>query len=183
MNHQHQLREAKILFASGQLDKSIEAFDRAEEKGSDIVDICLSRGAALVALRRFEEAERDFTSVLEVDRGNERAFYFRGVARAARGQYQAAIGDLTQSLCRNNDRGIAHLLRGLAYSELGQSRDAELDFNSAAAFSEAERESFKNVFGNIASPFKKHQVTAVEGKRPVEKRAVRSLGPDAPRPA
>ncbi len=154
MSHQQQLREAKILFASGQLDKSIESFNRAEEQGSDIIDTCLSRGAALVALRRFEEAERDFSSVLEADSDNERAFYFRGVARAALGQYQASILDLTQSLCRNNDRGIAHLLRGLAYSELGQSSDAELDFNSAAAFSEAELESFKNVFGVIDSPFK-----------------------------
>lgn len=105
MNHQQQLREAKILFASGQLDKSIESFNLAEEQGSDIIDTCLSRGAAHVALRRFEEAERDFSSVLEVDRHNERAFYFRGVARAALGQYQAAILDLTQSL--ENNGGFA----------------------------------------------------------------------------
>ncbi len=166
MNQQQELREAKILFASGQLEKSIESFNRAEEQGSDIIDTCLSRGAAFVALRRFEEAERDFSSVLERDRDNERAFYFRGVARAALGQYQAAILDLTQSLCRNNDRGIAHLLRGLAYSELGQSSDAELDFNSAAAFSEFEMESFKNVFGVIDSPFKNTKAMLSEENAP-----------------
>lgn len=114
----------------------------------------MSRGAAYVALRRFEEAERDFSSVLAVDGDNERAYYFRGIARAALGQYQAAILDLTQSLGRNHDRGIAYLIRGLAYSELGQSSDAELDFNSASSFSESEMESFKNVFGVIDSPFK-----------------------------
>ena len=96
MNHQQQLREAKILFASGQPDKSVESFNRAEEQGSDIVDTCLSRGAALMALRRFEDAERDFSRVLEADGDNERAYYFRGVARTALGQYQAAILDLTQ---------------------------------------------------------------------------------------
>lgn len=166
MNHHQQLQEAKILFASGQLDKSIESFNLAEEQGSDIIDTCLSRGAALVALRRFQEAERDFSNVLEVDRHNERAFYFRGVARAALGKYQAAILDLTQSLCRNNDRGIAHLLRGLAYLELGQSRDAELDFNSAAAFSESEMVSFKNVFGVIDSPFKNTKAMLSEESAP-----------------
>ena len=154
MEQKHQLREAKILFASGQLDESILAFNLAEEQGSEIIDTCLSRGAALVALNRFDQAERDFSTVLEHDKNNERAYYYRGIARAALGQYAAAIKDLTQSLSRNNDRGIAHLIRGLAYSELGQSRDAELDFNSAAAFSASEMESFKNVFSVIDSPFK-----------------------------
>ncbi|NNF45400.1 MAG: hypothetical protein HKN69_01400 [Desulfofustis sp.] len=64
MDHQHQLREAKILCASGQLYKGIESFNRVEEQGSDIVDTCLGPGAALVALRRFNEAEVDFLSAI-----------------------------------------------------------------------------------------------------------------------
>ena len=139
MNQQQQLREAKILFASGQLEKSINSFDRAEEQGSDIIDTCLSRGAAFVALRRFEEAERDFSSVLETDSDNERAYYFRGVAR---------------------------LLRGLAYSELDQSGEAETDFKTVADFSEYEMESFKNVFGVIDSPFKNTKAMLSEDKAP-----------------
>ena len=94
------------------------------------------------------------------------AYYFRGVARAALGQYHTAILDLTQSLCRNNDRGIAHLVRGLAYLELGQSSDAELDFNSAATFSESEMESFKNVSGVIDSPFKNTKAMLLEENAP-----------------
>ena len=154
MDHKRQLREAKMLFASGQLDESIESFNRAEAQGSDIIDTCLSRGAALVALRRFEEAERDFSRVLEEDLENERAYYYRGVVRTALGQFQAAINDLTQSIRRNSDRGVARLLRGLAYSELGQSGEAENDLNFAAASSAHEMESFKNVFSVIDSPFK-----------------------------
>ncbi len=154
MDPQHQLREAKMLFASGQLDQSIESFNRAEAQGSALIDTCLSRGAALVALHRFEEAERDFSRVLEADQDNERAYYFRGVARAALGQYQAAILDFTQSLNRNSGRTVARLLRGLAHSELGQSSEAEVDLNSAAALSETQMESFKNLFGLIDSPFK-----------------------------
>lgn len=166
MNQQQQLREAKILFASGQLDKCIEAFNRAEELGSDTIDTCLSRGAAFVALRRFEEAERDFSSALEADKDNERAYYFRGVARAALGQYQAAILDFNQTLKRNSDRGVARLLRGLAYSELGQSSEAEADLNSVAALSETEMESFKNVFGVIDSQFKNTKQRLSEEKSP-----------------
>lgn len=147
------LREAKILFASGQLEESINAFTLAEEKGCDLVDVFLSRGAAAMALGRYQAAEADFTRVLAEDTKNERAHYFRGIARVALGEYEKAIDDLTFSLARNNDRGIAHLARGLAYAELGNAKDAALDFNGSSAFSEAELRSFKKLFGNKSSPF------------------------------
>lgn len=147
------LREAKILFASGQLEKSRDYFTLAEKEGSNIVDVCLSRGAASIALGQHDEAEKDFTRVLLEEKENERAHYFRGVARVALGDYENAIDDLTFSLIRNNNRGIAHLARGLAYGELGNDRDAALDFNTASAFSEAELQSFKKLFGDIPSPF------------------------------
>src|SRR5210317_1044845 len=115
MKDRNYLQGAKIFFASGQLEKSIEYFTLAEKEGGDIVDICLSRGAAAMALGRYAPAEKDFTQVLIEDKKNERAHYFRGVARVALGEYEKAINDLTFSLIRNNNRGIAHLARGLAY--------------------------------------------------------------------
>lgn len=154
MNDNTYLREAKIFFASGQLEKSIDFFSIAEQKGCDLVDVCLSRGAARMALGRFRQAKDDFTRVLAEDAKNERAHYFRGIAFVALGEYEKAIDDLTFSLARNNDRGIAHLARGLAYAELGEDRDAVLDFNGASAFSESELQSFKKLFGNMPSPFK-----------------------------
>ncbi len=153
MEDRDNLRTAKIFFASGQLEKSIEYFTLAEDDGCDIVDICLSRGAAAMALGLYEKAEKDFTRALHEDEENERAHYFRGVARVALGEYEKAINDLTFSLIRNNNRGIAHLARGLAYSELGNEKDAALDFNTASAFSDAELQSFKKLFGDIPSPF------------------------------
>lgn len=149
-----QIRKAKLLFASGQLRESIRQFTLAEQEGYELVDIWLSRGAALLAIGSFNAADADFSNVLEVQRDNERAYYYRGVARAARGLFQKAVDDLTRSLSRNNDRGIAHLIRGLSYAELGNKADAILDINSAGAFSDAEFASFKNVFGNSQAPFR-----------------------------
>ena len=146
-------REAKLMFAAGQLEQSIELFTRAYENGSDPAATFLNRGAAAMASSRFQEAEEDFSRVLAIDHEHERAHYFRGVARVALGNYNGAVEDLTFSLIRNNDRGIAHLLRGVAYAELGNGRDAALDINSAAAFSDAEQQSFKKLFGDIPSPF------------------------------
>jgi tetratricopeptide (TPR) repeat protein len=164
-NHTY-LREAKISFASGQLEKSIDLFTIAEGKGCDLVDVCLSRGAAQMALGHFQEAKKDFSRVLSVDAKNERAYYFRGIACVALGEYEDAIEDLTFSLARNNDRGIAHLARGLAYAELGLEHDAVLDFNGAEAFSEAELQSFRRLFGDMPSPFQNSKALLAKENAP-----------------
>ena len=153
MDNNKELVEAKILFASGQLERSVEAFSVAEKKGYNVIDVCLSRGAAQMALEKYKEAQEDFTRVLKEDNDNERAYYFRGIALFALGEYQEAIEDLTSSLMRNNNRGIAHLARGMAYAELGEEKYAELDLNSATAFSSAEFKSFRNLFGKLPAPF------------------------------
>lgn len=166
MENVNYLREAKILFASGQLEQCIDKFSAAEAEGCSVVVACLSRGAALVALGRFKEAEEDFSRVLTEDENNERAYYFRGITRVALGNYNAAMKDLTQSLIRNHDRGIAYLVRGLAYSELGKDTDAVLDFNSSSHFSSAEFKSFKNVFGKAVSPFQQTKTRLAEEDAP-----------------
>lgn len=119
-----------------------------------------------MALGRYNEAERDFTRVLQKDRENERAYYYRGIARAGMRKFDRAIEDLTQSLIRNNNRGIAHLIRGLAYAELGEESDAALEFNSASAFSEAELGSFKSLFGESSSLFSNMQSLLAQENAP-----------------
>lgn len=166
MESRNYLTKAKILFASGQLEKSIEYFTLAEREGSGIADVCLSRGAAAMALGRYADAEQDFTRVLVENEENERAHYFRGVALVALGEYERAIADLTFSLIRNNDRGIAHLVRGLAYSESGNDRDAALDFNTASAFSDSELQSFKKLFGDMPNPFSNTKALLAEENAP-----------------
>jgi hypothetical protein len=66
-----------------------------------------------------------------------------------------AIKDLSLPLTRKNNRGIAHLIRVVAYAELGQEEYAMLDLNSAKAFSSGEFKSFKKLFGSLPAPFTK----------------------------
>ncbi len=162
----NQIRKAKLLFASGQIRESIKEFTLAEREGYELIDIWLSRGAALLALGHFKAAETDFSNVLEVQKENERAYYYRGITRAAQGRHQKAISDLTQSLSRNNNRGIAHLVRGLSYAELGNKADAVLDINSAGAFSDAEFDSFEKLFGSIGHPFRNARALMAEENAP-----------------
>ncbi len=160
------IRKAKLLFASGQIRESIKEFTLAEQEGYELLDIWLSRGAALLAMGNYKMAETDFSNVLKVRQDNERAYYYRGIARAAQGHYQRAIDDLTASLSRNNNRGIAHLLRGLSYAELGNRSDAVLDINSAGAFSDAEIDSFTKLFGTVGHPFRNARVMMAEENAP-----------------
>ena len=153
MEGHKELHKAKIFFASGQLEKSIESFTVAEKNRCSVIDVCLGRGAAHMALGNYLEAKEDFTRVLAEDDDHERAYYFRGIALFALGDYQNAIKDLTSALIRNNNRGIAHLARGLAYAEMGEDKYAALDLNSATAFSRAEFQSFRKLFGNRPTPF------------------------------
>ena len=154
MSESNSLQQAKICFASGQLEESLDLFTSAEKEGVDLLDIWMSRGAAEMALGLYDEAKEDFDKLLTKDPDSERGHYFRGIAHVALGKYKQAIDDLTFSLIRNNDRGIAHLARGIAYANLGEQNDAKLDFNSATAFSDAELKSFKKLFGESADPFK-----------------------------
>lgn len=147
------LRRAKILFASGQLQESINHFTLAEERGCATTDLWLSRGAAQLALGNYSNAKEDFSRVLAEDTKNERACYFRGIANVALGEYEAGIVDLTSSLIQNNNRGIAHLIRGVAFAELGQKSDALLEINSASAFSTAEINSFNKIFADMPDAF------------------------------
>jgi tetratricopeptide (TPR) repeat protein len=162
----YMLRKAKMLFASGQLDECITQFTIAEEYGCDPVDVWLSRGAAQMALGNYPEAIEDFSRILAEDRRDERANYFRGVAHVALGEYEQGIDDLTSSLKQNNDRGIAHLIRGLAYAELGQKSDADLDINSSSAFSSAEIDSFKKVFGDMPNAFQNTRAVLAKENSP-----------------
>ena len=147
------LQQAKLYFSSGDLEKSIEYFNAAEKEGCTTADICLSRGAVLMALGRYTEAKKDFNRIIKDHGKDERAHYYRGIANAALGMYTEAVSDLTRSLSLNNDRGIAHLVRGLSYAKLGQDSEARLDFNSAQAFSAAEWQSFSRIFGTVPPRF------------------------------
>lgn len=163
---QELLRRAKIYFASGRLNQSVDLFTCALDHGCDQIEAWMSRGAAQMALGNHAMAKEDFTRVLERDKRNERANYFRGIAAVALGEYEEGVADLTASLKQNNDRGIAHLIRGLAYAELGLKSDAELDINSASAFFQAEIGSFKKLFGETSKPFKNSKAMLAEENAP-----------------
>jgi len=158
------LNEAKMRFASGHPEESIDLFSKAAEDGCNPVTVYLSRGAALVAIKMYKEAEEDFGRVLGIDSDNERALYYRGIAHMANGAYEEAITDLNASIEHNHNRGIAFLARGIAYAETGREEEALADFKNATVLSNIEVEGFMNSFGTNRSQFYR-SIALLEGER------------------
>lgn len=65
------LREGKMLFASGRPEASINCFTRALEQGADPIATGLSCGTAHMALRRYDEAESDFSQQIGMNFGRK----------------------------------------------------------------------------------------------------------------
>ncbi len=158
------LNEGKMRFASGHPEESIDLFSKAAEEGCNPVAVYLNRGAALMVMRMYTEAEADFDRVLANDADNERALYYRGIAHMAAGSYEEAIADLNASIAGNHDRGVAFLARGIAYAETGREEEAIADFKNATVLSNIEVEGFMNMFGTNRSQFSR-SVALLEGER------------------
>ena len=158
------LQEGKMRFAGGHPEESIDLFSKAAEEGCNPVTVYLNRGAALMAMKMYREAEEDFDRVLEADADNERALYYRGIAHMATGTYEEAIKDLSASLRRNHNRGVAYLARGIAYAETGREEEAIEDFKNATVLSNIEVEGFMNLFGSNRSQFSR-TMALLEGER------------------
>jgi len=158
------LNEAKMRFATGHPEESIDLFNKAAEEGCNPVTVYLSRGAALVAMKLYKEAEVDFDRVLGIDPDNERAHYYRGIAHMADGAYEEAIADLNASIAHNHNRGVAYLARGIAYAETGHEEEAVEDFKNATVLSNVEVEGFMNSFGINRSQFYR-SIALLEGER------------------
>jgi len=158
------LLEAKLMFATGHREESIELFNKAEEEDCNPVTVYTSRGAVYLTIGELDKSIDDFNRVLEIDADNERAFYYRGIAHLRKGKFNQAIDDLSTSISFNHERGATFFARGLAYAELDRTDESLRDLKTAIAFSNREVESFTNLFGENRTLFGK-SIALLEGER------------------
>jgi len=164
MNAQEIFQEGQQLFMSGRVREAIDKFGEALAAGYDPVVVQLSRGAALINTRNFDQAVNDFNQVLVREPLNERALYFRGVAFLNEEAFERALADLDQAIHLNPQRGAAFLARALAKAELGQEEAAANDFKMAAAYSKVEIEGFIHTMGEDRTRFAR-SMALLEGDR------------------
>lgn len=85
------------------------------------------RGVALLRLSRFAEARRDLDHVVRVDANDWEAWRLRGDLHYRSGEYDLAIGDLSQAIRLRPDPSC-YWTRADTHMRLGQYLQAEMDY-------------------------------------------------------
>ncbi|MGE5299568.1 MAG: tetratricopeptide repeat protein [Acidobacteriota bacterium] len=155
--------DAKRLFVEGKLRDSIWAFTRAADAGYDPKISYLSRGAAYLKLRDADEAIKDFSNVISLDRENARAYYYRGMAHAKKKDFAVAAEDFSRAVELKPDEGAFLFARGASYMELGKNDEAGEDFRNATNYLEATVQGYADTIGDRTHL---HKILAIlEGER------------------
>jgi serine/threonine protein kinase/Tfp pilus assembly protein PilF len=109
---------------------ALQAFDDALRVRANSGRALRRRGLTLMALRRYQEAERSFDKCIEQGELAVEVFSGRGSAREKLGNLPGAIDDYTQSLQHKRDAEILHY-RGWAHILLDAWKLALRDFDDA----------------------------------------------------
>ncbi|MCB2184321.1 MAG: tetratricopeptide repeat protein [Desulfobulbaceae bacterium] len=164
MTGEELFEKGQDLFLKKKYTDSSEAFKKALDEGYDAVTTHLSIGAAYLHDRKFDEAMREFSKVIELDKENDRALYYRGIAYMNKKDFPCAVADFNNSIEKNKDRATAFLARGIAQAESGNEQDAVENFKRAVAFAQAEVKNFSNLFGSTMTSFDR-SMALLEGER------------------
>jgi tetratricopeptide (TPR) repeat protein len=93
----------------------------------------VNRGVILLRLGRIDNAMSDFNTCMRVMPDLGDAYLNRGVAYITMKQYANALADIQKGIARNpSDMAVAYYDRAVAEEQLGQLRDAYLDYQAAA---------------------------------------------------
>jgi tetratricopeptide (TPR) repeat protein len=107
------------------------------------------RGAALSYLNRFDEAIKEYSKALELDRQLARAYrnrgsaYFhqgealekKGTEQGAKDEFKKAVDDCTKAIAIDPRYMAAYQTRGRAYAKLGEAALAKKDQDSVDVLS------------------------------------------------
>jgi tetratricopeptide (TPR) repeat protein len=122
------IERGRIHHESGRYLAALQAFDAALRLRANYGRALRRRGLTLMALRRYQEAERFFSKCIEQEELAVEVFSGRGSAREKLGNLPGAIEDYTQSLQRKRDVEILQH-RGWAYVLLDAWKLAQRDFD------------------------------------------------------
>ena len=79
MDSKEKFEKGQELFMQKKFAESIDMFNKAMEDGYDPVSSHLSIGAAYLNDGKIDDAMHEFSKVVEIDKKNDRAYFYRGV--------------------------------------------------------------------------------------------------------
>ncbi|MCM3871470.1 MAG: DUF2012 domain-containing protein [Pyrinomonadaceae bacterium] len=95
-------------------------------------------GAQYLKLKRLDEAEKHFRTVLENDAKNYNAKFNMGLVQIERRDYLGGISQLNQAIAIDSTRAVAYLWVGIAELEMGNFQEAERELTKSLVMAAGE---------------------------------------------
>lgn len=110
---------------------------------SNLTSALYNRGLAYLKKGSYERAIIDFSSVLEINPTDGRAYYNRGNAFALANSHERAIDDYSRAIALNPGKAYLYYSRGLAYQEVQQYYERAIeDFKQAVVLNPEDKKSY-----------------------------------------
>lgn len=144
-------RQGMALFQAGNLPAAEAAFRklaRRERRNPLVLGVF---GAILVALAKFEEAERTLREAVRLDPASHPALYNHGLALKALGRPEAALARFTEALAINPADAETWINSGAVRNDLKDHAGAAADFDRALAINPRDARAHFNKGNALAS--------------------------------
>jgi superkiller protein 3 len=125
-----QFDRARILHRQRKLEEALAAYDKGLTQKNDDLSAHRLRGAVLMELNRYAEAEREFAYCLSHGKPMASMLEARGLAQAWQGRYTDAVENYTLAIKQAKTSSL-YSDRGWAYLFSGAAKMAEHDFSEA----------------------------------------------------
>jgi len=117
--------------AKGDVNAAASRFEAALSIYPEYLAARNDLGAQYLKLKRIDEAEKHFQTVIEKDPKNFNAQFNLGLVRVERKAYADAISELNKSIVIDSTRPVARLWLGFALLESGDLGNAERELTKA----------------------------------------------------
>lgn len=146
--------ESRRYFAEGEYEKSLEYIEKYLKENPGDPMAYNNKGAALIQLKRYQEALPVLTHAMTVDPNNSHAFYNRGTAYNFLSQYGMALGDFDMAIALAPGISDYYHNRGNSYHFMTIYHEAITDYTMAIQLAPE----FPNTYlSRAASYYKMHQ--------------------------
>ncbi len=128
----------------GEIDKSINDFDRAIALDGRFAEAYLNRGTALASKSEYEKALKDYNKALNLNKNNAEAYYQRGISYYNLDNMSKSLDDFTQSIKKGIPIPKVYYYRGNVYYKLKNYSKAIQDYTKAIQLDPNDTEAINN---------------------------------------
>lgn len=163
------LEIGKVQAASGDLEQSLKTLKSLIAEAPNFTPAYLERGHIYDQLKRYQEAVKDYSQVIDKDFEPIGAYLARGRTYMKVGLFTKALNDFEEVIEHKDDSFWGYLERGRAHMVLGNAEEAEsdlteaIDLNASLPHGYASRAELLFRLGKFTEATKDYDVALVRG--------------------